>query len=100
MNTVTMSANTVTMSAAGGIPPSFLEHRSVEPCDHPKHRSEFEARNRRCRIDPIVDVDKQQLDEVLARSLVERSSRPLRQRIAIWANAGVMAMLMVSAWLA
>lgn len=90
--------NIVTMSAAGGIPEAYLEHRSVEPCDHPRHRSEFEARNRRCRIDSIVDVDKQQLDEVLARSLVEKSARSVWQSIAIWANAGVLAMLFVTAW--
>ena len=92
--------NIVTMSAAEGIPAIYLERRAVEPCDHPQHRSEFEARNRRCRIDPIVDVDRQQLDEMLARSLVGKWPRSLRQRIATWANAGVMAMLMVTAWLA
>jgi len=70
--------NVLSMSTAGNIAGNHLERRTVEPCDHPQHRSEFEACSRRCRIDPIVDVDKQEFDEVLARSLVGERPRFLR----------------------
>jgi hypothetical protein len=90
----------VAMSIAGAIPVTSHEHYPIDPRDCAGHRPELQHRNRRDLLDPFIDVDRQLLDEMLARSLVRARRRSWQHRRAALAAAGILATLILAVLLA
>ena len=87
-------------SMTGAIFMTFPEHRPIELNDYSRLRAELEVHGRRDLVDPFADVDRQLLDEMLARSLVGGRRRSWSGRRAVLAATGLLATLILIVWLA
>lgn len=79
---------------------THLQHHCLSPDDYPGYRwkSEFESHGRRGPIGPLVDVDKQLLDEVLAHCLTGKRQRSWPRHHVAMTTAGVLATLILTVW--
>jgi len=91
--------NVTAMSIAGANLVTAPEHRSIELGDYSRLRAELDAPGRRGLVDPFTDLDRQLLDDLMARSLVDARSRSRPRRREVKAMAGVLAALLPIAWL-
>ena len=90
----------VEMSKADGFPGLDTRQLPFGAHDTSGQRSEFERHGRQDLVDPLADVDRQLLDEVLARTWAGVPPRFSPRRRGVLLAAGILATMIAAGWLA